>query len=80
MPAHELNFPILKKLQLDHFKCINVMNTDQTLVADLIPMDAGFNEVHKKNILVPNRGLNAELEATVHATATSSQATKNTSN
>jgi len=69
VPAQKLNFPVLKEAAAwIIFKCINVMNTDQTLVADLIPMNTGCNSVHKKNILVPNRGFNAVLEATVHAT------------
>lgn len=67
--AHRLKFPILKEAAAwIIFKCISVINTDQSLIADLIPMNAGFNEMNKMNILVPNRGFNAVLEATVHAT------------
>lgn len=65
----ELKFPILKEaVAWVVFECINLKDTDQALVADLIPVEAGFNEANRKNLPVPNRGFNAVLEATVHAT------------
>lgn len=64
-----LNFPILKESAAwIIFKCINIKNTDQALVTDLVPIEAGFNEKNRKDLPVPNRGFNAVLEATVHAT------------
>jgi uncharacterized protein len=64
-----LNFPILKEAAAwVIFECINVKNTDQALVADLVPIDAGFNEANRKDLPAPNRGFNAVLEATIHAT------------
>jgi len=64
-----LNFPILKEaVAWIIFECVNIKNTDQALVADLIPIEAGLNEENRKELLVPNRGFNAVLEATVHAT------------
>ena len=64
-----LNFPILKEAEAwIIFECIDIKNTDQALVADLVPIDAGFNEANRKGLPVPNRGFNAVLEATVHAT------------
>jgi hypothetical protein len=69
VPALGLNFPILKEAAAwVIFECINIKNTDQALVADLVPIDAGFNEVNRKDLPAPNRGFNAVLEATVHAT------------
>jgi len=69
VPVRGLNFPILKEaIAWVIFECINIKNTDQALVADLIPIEAGFNEANRKDLLVPNRGFNAVLEATVHAT------------
>jgi len=69
MPARGLSFPILKKAAAwVVFECINIKNTGQALVADLIPIEAGFNEDNRKDLPVPNRGFNAVLEATVHAT------------
>lgn len=69
VPARGLSFPILKKASAwVVFECINIKNTDQALVADLIPIEAGFNEANRKDLPVPNRGFNAVLEATVHAT------------
>lgn len=63
------DFPILKEaVSWIVFECINLKNTDQALVADLIPIEAGFNEANRKDLPVPNRGFNAVLEATVHAT------------
>lgn len=65
----ELNFPILKEAAAwVVFECVNIKNTDQVLIADLIPIKAGFNEADRKKLPVPNRGFNAVLEATVHAT------------
>jgi hypothetical protein len=64
-----LSFPILKEaVAWIIFKCINIKDTDQALVTDLIPIEAGFNKAHRKDLPVPNRGFNAVLEATVHAT------------
>lgn len=67
--AGGLKFPVLKEaVAWVVFECINVKNTDQALVADLVPVNAGFNELNRKELPVPNRGFNAVLEATVHAT------------
>lgn len=64
-----LNFPILKEAAAwIIFECINLKNTEQALIADLIPIKAGFNEANRKELPVPNRGFNAVIEATVHAT------------
>ena len=69
VPALGLNFPILKEAAAwVIFECINIKNADQALVADLVPIEAGFNEANRKDLPVPNRGFNAVLEATVHAT------------
>ena len=69
IPVQGLNFPILKKAAAwIIFECINLKNTDQALIADLIPIEAGFNESDRKDLPIPNRGFNAVLEATVHAT------------
>ena len=69
IPVYGLNFPILKEAAAwVIFECINLKNTDQALVTDLLPVKAGFNEENGKNLPVPNRGFNAVLEATVHAT------------
>jgi uncharacterized protein len=69
VPALGLNFPILKEAAAwVIFECINVKNTDQALVADLVPIESGFNETNRKELPAPNRGFNAVLEATVHAT------------
>ena len=69
VPARGLSFPILKKAAAwIVFECTNLKNTDQALVADLIPVEAGFNDVNLKHLPVPNRGFNAVLEAAVHAT------------
>jgi uncharacterized protein len=69
VPALGLSFPILKEAAAwVIFECINVKNSDQSLVADLVPIEAGFNEANRKDLPVPNRGFNAVLEATVHAT------------
>ena len=67
--ANGLNFPILKESAAwVIFKCVNIKNTDQALVADLVPIGADSNEENRKDLPVPNRGFNAVLEATVHAT------------
>jgi hypothetical protein len=69
VPARGLSFPILKEAAAwVIFECINLKNTDQALIADLIPVKAGFNKANRKELPVPNRGFNAVLEATVHAT------------
>jgi len=69
VPVHELSFPILKTaLAWVVFECTDLKSTEHALVADLIPVKAGFNEANWKNLPVPNRGFNAVLEATVHAT------------
>lgn len=69
MPAGGLKFPVLKEaVAWVVFECINFKNTDQALVSDLVPLNAGFNELNRKELPVPNRGFNAVLEATVHAT------------
>jgi Uncharacterized conserved protein len=67
--AYGLNFPILRKAAAwVVFECTNIKDTNQALVADLTPIKAGFNEDNWKILPVPNRGFNAVLEATVHAT------------
>jgi hypothetical protein len=67
--ADGLKFPILKEtVAWVVFECINIKNTEQALIADLVPLNAGFNELNRKELSVPNRGFNAVLEATVHAT------------
>lgn len=67
--AGGLKFPILKEaVAWVVFECINVKNTGHSLIADLVPVEAGFNEHNRKELPVPNRGFNAVLEATVHAT------------
>jgi len=69
VPAQGLNFPILKEaVAWVIFECINIKNTDQALVTDLVPIEAGLTEENRKDLPVPNRGFNAVLEATVHAT------------
>ncbi len=69
VPVCGFRFPILEKASAwVVFECINIKNTDQALVADLIPIEAGFNEANRKDLPAPNRGFNAVLEATVHAT------------
>lgn len=68
-PVNKLNFPILKEaVAWILFECVNLKNADQALVADLIPIKAKFNKENARNLPVPNRGFNAVLEATVHAT------------
>lgn len=67
--VHGISIPILKTaLAWVVFECTDLNDTDHALVADLIPVKAGFNEANWKCLPVPNRGFNAVLEATVHAT------------
>jgi hypothetical protein len=69
VPACGLNFPILKDAAAwIIFECTDLKDTDQALVAGLVPVKAGLNEANWKSLPVPNRGFNAVLEATVHAT------------
>ena len=69
VPVRGLNFPTLKEAAAwVIFECINVKNTNQALIADLVPIEAGFNEANRKDLPVSNRGFNAVLEATIHAT------------
>lgn len=64
-----LKFPVLKEaVAWVVFECVNIKNTEQALIAELVPVEAGINELHRKELPVPNRGFNAVLEATVHAT------------
>ncbi len=61
--------PVLKSaISWVAFRCTNIKNMEQTVVSDLIPLGAGFCEVNRRAIPAPNRGFNAVLEATVHAT------------
>ena len=41
---------------------------DNAVISDLIPLGAGFCEANRRATPAPNRGFNAVLEATVHAT------------
>jgi uncharacterized protein len=69
VPVSGFNFPILKEAAAwVIFECIDIKNTDQVLIADLVPIKAGLREANRKDLPVPNRGFNAVLEATVHAT------------
>lgn len=65
-------FPVLKKASTwVIFECTNIKNTEQALVAELEPVKADFNEANEMNprsLPAPNRGFNAVLEATIHAT------------
>jgi uncharacterized protein len=62
-------FPVLKSaISWVAFKCTNLKNTEQTVMSDLIPLGAGFCEANQRATPAPNRGFNAVLEATVHAT------------
>lgn len=62
-------FPVLKSaISWVAFRCTNLKNTEQTVVSDIIPFGAGFCEANRRAIPAPNRGFNAVLEATVHAT------------
>lgn len=61
--------PVLKSaISWVAFRCANIKNMEQTVVSDLIPLGAGFCEANRRAIPAPNRGFNAVLEATVHAT------------
>jgi uncharacterized protein len=69
VPVRGLNFPVLKEAAAwIVFECVTLKDTDQALVADLVPVEAGFNEANRKSLPVPNRGFNAVLEAAVHTT------------
>ena len=62
-------FPVLKEaVSWVVFECINIKNTDQALVTDLVYLASGRKEGDKNILPVPNRGFNAVLEAAVHAT------------
>lgn len=62
-------FPVIKAASAwVAFECINVKNKDSVLVAELLPLGAGFHGKNRAIIPAPNRGFNAVLEATVHAT------------
>jgi hypothetical protein len=62
-------FPVLKSaISWVAFRCINLKDTEHTVIFDLIPLGAGFCEANRRAIPAPNRGFNAVLEATVHAT------------
>lgn len=62
-------FPVLKSaISWVAFRCTNLKDMEQTVVSDLIPLGAGFCETNRRAIPAPNRGFNAVLEATVHAT------------
>ncbi|MEA1984720.1 MAG: DUF447 family protein [Euryarchaeota archaeon] len=47
------------------FKCINIKETSETLVAEMIPTHAHINQCQIK---APNRGFNLIIEAAIHAT------------
>lgn len=62
-------FPVLKSaISWVVFRCTNIKDTEQTVISDLIPLGAGFCEANRRATPAPNRGFNAVLEATVHAT------------
>lgn len=62
-------FPVLKSaISWVAFRCTNLKDMEQTVVSDLIPLGAGFCEANQRAVPAPNRGFNAVLEATVHAT------------
>lgn len=62
-------FPVLKAAAAwVAFECTNVKNKGSVLVAELLPFGAGFCDENRTVIPAPNRGFNAVLEATVHAT------------
>lgn len=62
-------FPVLKSaISWVAFRCTNIKNTEHTVISDLIPLGAGFCEANRRATPAPNRGFNAVLEATVHAT------------
>ncbi len=61
--------PVLKEAEAwAAFECVNIKNTDQALVADLVYLTSGRRDGDKNILPVPNRGFNAVLEAAVHAT------------
>jgi hypothetical protein len=59
-------FPVLKAAQSwIAFECINTKITSEALVAELRPLRGHVGSFQPK---APNRGLNAVIEATIHAT------------
>ena len=61
--------PVLKEAEAwAAFECVNIKNTDQSLVADLVCLVSGCRGGNKNILPVPTRGFNAVLEAAVHAT------------
>lgn len=59
-------FPVLKAAQSwIAFECINTKITPEALVAELRPLRGHVGSFQPK---APNRGLNAVIEATIHAT------------
>jgi hypothetical protein len=64
--SQEREFPVLKDAQSwVAFECINTKITPYSLVAELRPVMGHVNCCYPK---APNRGLNALIEATIHAT------------
>ena len=62
-------FPVLKEAaSWAVFECVNMKNTDQSLLTDLVYLASGRRGGDKDVLPVPNRGFNAVLEAAVHAT------------
>lgn len=62
-------FPVLKEAAAwVAFECVNIKNTGQALVGDLVFLGSGRRNEGKSILPVPNRGFNAVLEAAVHAT------------
>lgn len=62
-------FPVLKEAaSWAVFECVNMKNTDQSLLTNLVYLASGRREGDKDVLPVPNRGFNAVLEAAVHAT------------
>ncbi len=59
-------FPVLKEaLSWVAFECVNTKVTPEALVAELRPLRGHVRSLNPK---APNRGLNAVIEATIHAT------------
>lgn len=59
-------FPVLKAAQSwVAFECINTKITPEALIVELRPLRGHVNSFFPK---APNRGLNAIIEATIHAT------------
>ncbi len=59
-------FPVLKEAQSwVAFECINTKITPEALIVELRPLRGHVNSFYPK---APNRGLNAIIEATIHAT------------